>query len=251
MAKIYGLFGSMTGKVADVVMAVRNGEQIVRKYQPVVYNPSSAAQVAQRAKMKALSQLSAILAPAIAIPRSGSVSSRNMFTKLNFKNVSFANNTAEVNIPFVQITSSVVALPNVIATNTAGTLNVSLSVPAADITRVVYTAVVREADNRLRFGGSVVVSEPGVNGIYSGSISLGSSRDAFVLAYAVRDNTDNARAVFGNLESLTATNIATLIVTRTLTEKDITLSETRGVAAFVSQQANVSPHEGVTSNRKK
>lgn len=250
MAKIHGLFGAMTGKLADTVMAVRNGEQLVRKYQPVVFNPSTAAQVAQRAKLKALSQLSAIIAPAIAIPRSGSVSSRNLFTKVNFRNVSFANNTAEIDMPSVQLTSSVVALPNVIATNTAGTIAVSLSVPPSGIDRVVYTAIVREADNRLRFGGSVVVSEPGTNGIYAGSINIGSSRDAFVLAYSLRDNTDNARAAFGNLVSLSATNIASLIVTRTLTEADVTLSETRGATAFIQQQASVLAPEGGTRRMK-
>lgn len=250
MAKIYGLFGAMTGKLADTVMAVRSGEQIARKYQPVVFNPSSRAQVAQRAKLKALSQLSAVLAPAIAIPRAGSVSSRNLFTKVNFKNVSFIGNTAEVNIPSVQLTSSVVALPNIIATNTNGSVAVSLSVPPSGIDRVVYVAVVREADNRLRYGGSVIVTDPGANGLYSGSIEIGSSRDAFVLAYSVRDNSDNARTVFGNLESLTATSVATLIVTRTLTEADITLSETRGVTAFINSQASMQAPVDGTRHKK-
>lgn len=235
MAKIYGLFGSMTGKLSDTVMAVRNGEQLVRKYQPVVFNPSTPAQVAQRAKLKALSQLSAIIAPAIAIPRVGSVSSRNQFTKVNFRNVNFANNTAEIDVPSVQLTSSVVALPNIIATNTAGTIAVSLSVPPVGVDRVVYVAIVREADNKLRYGGSAVVSEPGATRIYNGEINIGSSRDAFILAYSIRDNTENARVVFGNLESLTATNVASLIVTRTLAGSDVTLSETRGVAALIQQ----------------
>lgn len=84
MAKIYGLFGSMTGKLADTVMVVRNGEQIARKYQPVVTNPKSAKQVSNRAKMKLLSQLSAALAPAIAFPRLGMMSPRNRFTKRNY-----------------------------------------------------------------------------------------------------------------------------------------------------------------------
>lgn len=250
MSKIYGLFGAMTGKLADTVMVVRNGQQIARKYQPVVFNPSSQAQIAQRAKLKALSQLSAVIAPAIAIPRVGSVSSRNLFTKLNFKNVSYANNTAEVNLPLVQLTSSVVALPTVVATNTAGNITVGLSVPPTDVNRVVYVALVREADNRLRYGGSVVVSEPGTNGTYDGEVNIRSSRDAFILAYSVRDNSENARVMFGNLESATATTVASLIVTRTLTEADITLSETRGATAFINAQASMQAPEDGTRRKK-
>lgn len=232
----------MTGKLADTVMSVRNGEQLARKYQPIVFNPSTPAQVAQRAKMKALSQLSAILAPAIAIPRVGAVSSRNLFTKVNFPNVTYSENTASINIPLVQLTKSVVGLPPVAAVNTAGVISVYLGVPPQGIDRVVYVALVREADETLRYGGSAVVSAPGADGIFPGEISIGATLDSFILAYGIRDNTDAARATFGNLESPAASEVASLIVTRTLTESDITLTETRGVSVtLATQQSNAAP----------
>lgn len=239
MAKIYGLFGAMTGKLADTVMSVRNGEQLARKYQPIVFNPSTPAQVAQRAKLKLLSQLSAIVAPAIAIPRRGSVSSRNLFTKMNFPAVSFASETASIDIPSIKLTNSVVGLPPVLASNAAGELSFGLQVAPIGLDRVVYVALARENDNTLRYAGSLVVTEPGESSNYSGTLAIGGARDAYVLAYGVRDNTDNARAKFGDIENLTATVIAQLIVTRTLTESDVTLTETQGVSAPLSTSTSV------------
>lgn len=250
MAKIYGLQGVMTGKLANTVMAVRNGEQIARKYQPVVFNPSTPAQVAQRAKLKALSQLSAVVAPAIAMPRIGSVSSRNQFTKINFPSVSYADNTASINIPSIQLTKSVVGLPALAVTNNGGNIDVSLGVAGIDIDRMVYVAITRDNDGSLRFAGSVVVSTPGDDFLFSGVINTGANRDAFVLAYGVRDNTDAARVLFGNLNNPSASEIANLIVTRTLTETDITLTETRGTFATISSQSVLDENREVKKVKK-
>ena len=117
MAKIYGLFGSMTGKVADVVMSVRNGEQIARKYQPIVTNPNTPAQVEARAKLKLMSQLSAVMASVIAIPRKGNVSSRNGFVKKNYQSLTYASQQADIALANVQLTDSVVAMPSIVINN--------------------------------------------------------------------------------------------------------------------------------------
>lgn len=109
MAKIYGLFGAMTGRVADVVMAVNRGQQVVRKYQPVVANPSTSAQVGQRAKMKLASQLAATLAPELGgFKRDGAVSSRNLFIKdlFNRSALTYTNMVANVNLDDIALTTS-------------------------------------------------------------------------------------------------------------------------------------------------
>lgn len=228
----------MTGKLADTVMAVRNGEQIARKYQPVVSNPSSPAQVATRAKLKMLSQLSAILGKQIAIPRAGAVSSRNLFTKVNFPLATFADNTASINLNALQLTKSAVSLPDVSASRASegvGVINVALNLPGGDLARVVYVALIKEDDDTLRYAKSVVVSEPGSNGTFAGSIETGANREVVVLAYGVRDNTDAARTVFGNLEAAASEYVAKVIATRTLTESDITVTMTKGNTVPVSQ----------------
>lgn len=228
MAKIYGLFGAMTGKLADTVMSVRNGEQIARKYQPVVYNPSTSAQIAQRAKMKMMSQLSSVMAPVIAIPRKGAVSSRNLFTKKNFSLAQYEDNTASVQLASVQLTDSVLSLPNVSANRGTTDIEVALSLQVAGLSRVVYVAFVKQNDNTLRYHASTVVESVNERDEFVGTIPT-TSLNAVIYAYGVRDNTEAARTKFGNLKAPTAETVANLIVTRTLLESDVSLTETKGV----------------------
>lgn len=232
MAKIYGLFGSMKGKVADVVMAVRNGEQIVRKYQPIVSNPKTEAQVATRAKLKLLSQLSTVMAPVIAIRRQGPMSSRNLFTKSNYKLTSYAGNIANIELTSVQLTKSVVALPNVSATRSGSAVNVELSAPM-NIDRIVYAFFSKQSDNTLRFVDSKVVTDPGTNKTFAAEITVGSA-NAIVYAYGVRDNTETARVTFGNMQVVTAETVAKVITSRVLLESDVTLTETRATEVAAS-----------------
>lgn len=256
MAKIYGLFGAMTGKLADTVMAVRNGEQLARKYQPVVFNPNSPAQVAQRAKMKLMSQLSAVLAPAIAISREGSRSARNLFTKVNFGLTSFTNNEASINLNSVQLTKSVVGLPTIYAGRTGdNTIEVALNqAPSAgSLSRVVYVALAKQADGNLRYSGSQVATS--TDGEFFPVSFGGTNEEVVFLAYGVRDNSDSARVAFGNLEAVTAEQVAKLVTSRTLTESDITLTETQGVtvpAVQTSIHSNpASSDDGNRSSKKK
>lgn len=229
MAKIYGLFGAMTGKVADVVMVVRNGEQIARKYQPVVSNPSSPAQVAQRAKMKLMSQLSAVMAPVIAMPRQGAISSRNLFVKKNIGLAAFAEDVATIDLASVQLTNSVVGMPAVVVSSTGtASIDVQLDTINVDIDRVVYAVFEKRPDKSLRLYGTSVVSEKGTAAApFAGTFPY-TSAELVVLAFGVRDNTDAARALFGKLEATTGEQVASVITQRNLTESDITLTETVG-----------------------
>ena len=235
MAKIYGLFGSMQGKVADVVMAVRNGEQIVRKYQPVVSNPSTPNQVEARAKLKLMSQLSAIFAPVIAIPKQGSVSSRNLFVKENYRNATYNNNQADVTLTGIHLTKSVVPLSGVVVTREDNnTLNVSTAFDP-EISRVVYCLVRKGDGGALLLDATSVVSVPGSKYNFPTTMSMNYRYEGVVYAYGIRDNTEAARAKYGNVQALTAETIAKLIVTRTLTESDVTLTSTSAVVVPVSE----------------
>lgn len=231
MAKIHGLFGAMTGKLADVVMVVRNGEQIVRKYQPVISNPTTPEQVAARAKLKLLSQFAAVAGPIIAIPKQGAVSSRNRFVSKNYGLVTYENDQANISIASVQLTDSNVALPAISATKSQDAISAyvadAASVGALDINRMVYVLLTRDADNRLRIVASRVSTESGSGNTWSVQFPLVTT-PAYVLAYGVRDNNTEASVIFGNLTVLDAQNVARLIVTRRLLERDVTLTETRG-----------------------
>lgn len=246
MAKIYGLFGTLTGKLADTVMSVRNGEQLARKYQPIVFNPSTPAQVAQRAKLKLMSQLSAVMAPYIAIPRVGSVSSRNLFTKLNFPATTYNDNTADITLANVKITKSVVALPAISATRDGEVLSLGLATSEVDVNRVVYVAFVK-TNGELRAAGSVVATEKGTpSSPWVATMNIASRDECVVYAYGVRDNTEAARVRFGEMQAITAETVAKLIVARTLLESDVTLTDT------VAQTfAAVSNREEDTENETK
>ena len=245
MAKIYGLFGSMTGKVADVVMSVRNGEQIARKYQPVVSNPSTTKQVESRAKLKLASQLSAVFAPVIAMPRQGAVSPRNLFVKENYGAISYADNQAEATLTSIKLTKSVVSLYVLDVTRSGSNLNYGLATQfSTDLDRVVYCFFSKQSDNTLRFMRSVVVNTPGTNNTFGGTLELESAGlTVVVYAYGIRDNNDAAKAIFGNMQVVNAETIAKLVVTRTLRESDITLTETRAV-----ESVPVSPNMSASNN---
>lgn len=256
MAKIYGLFGAMTGKVADAVMVVRNGEQVVRKYQPVVSNPSTLAQIAARAKMKLMSQLSAVMSPVIAIPRMGAVSSRNLFVKKNYGISTFADNEASIQLANVQLTSSVVALPAISAARRADSISAYLSdaptLGNLDVDRVVYCMFEKQSDNRLRFVDSKVATTAGDGGWGVTDLPL-VNNEVVILAYGVRDNTEAARVAFGNLEAIAAQQVAKLVTSRTLTEADVTLTETRGFTLAAASTHLVAPfsENDMRSSKKK
>lgn len=226
MAKIYGLFGSMTGKLADTVMSVRNGVQVARRYQPMVANPNTEAQVAARARLKLMSQLSAVLGNQIAIPKEGIVSARNMFVKTNYGASTYSEGQADIILTSVQLTKSVVGLPSISASRTERQVRVALQYDDAELSRVVYVILVKGSDGKLRRQvSSVVTTSPN----FAYTVELTPDFEYCVFAYGVRDNSDAARAVFGNMQAVTAETVAKLIVTRTLTEADVTVTETRAV----------------------
>ena len=227
-----------TGKLAGSVFAIRNGETIERAYQPIVANPSTVAQVQSRAKLKLMSQLSAVLAPAIAIKRKGAVSSRNLFTKKNYALAGFADNQATIQLAQVQLTSSVVDMPNINVTREGSTLNVSLATSLNDLDRVVYVILLKDTDNKLRLLTSNVVSR-GDTPNFQTTFTLNDSFNLVVYAYGMRDNSDLARATFGDLTAPTAETIAKILTSRVLLDSDVTLTETRGVESPSATSAMV------------
>lgn len=230
MAKFYNN-RVKTGRLAGSVFAVRFGETIERAYQPVVANPNSPAQIESRAKLKALSQLAAVMAPVIAIPREGAVSSRNRFTQENYSKATYSSSQASINLLQVSLTKSVLGLPNLMVSREGGAVSVSLAYAMPEgVSRVVYAIFVKQDDKSIRYLSSSVVSNPGETSIFPTTVVLDSpSLDVIIYAYGIRDNTDAARVTFGNLEVPTATNIAQLIVSRALTNTDVTLTETRAI----------------------
>lgn len=236
MAKIYGITGLVSGKLGGAVYAIRNGEQIARQYNPSPAQPKTAKQTEQQAKLKLLSQLSAVLGPVIAIRRIGAKTPRNLFTKTNYPLVSYAEDMANINLNRVQITKSVVGMLPFNANRTSGTgIAVRLDSDAAGaFDKVVYVSMVKGTDDTLRLFDSIVVDDPAENNIFPGTLKY-TDAAVVILAYGVRENTDRARSAFGNLTANAAEALAKLIVTRAVNDNDVTLTETLGLTMAVGE----------------
>lgn len=227
---MYGFSGKITGKKGDAVFRVRNGEQIVSQYNPLVNNPQTRKQVEARAALKLMSQLSAIIAPVVAMRKQGAVTSRNLFVKANYPNVVVSGEKAEFPMYAMQLTSSHVGLVPFNASRADGLhLNVQLDEDATNnVDRVVYVAVVKMPDTSLRLLDSIVVDEAGQNGTFPGTLAY-TANEVTVLAYGMRDNNDRVKAALGNIHGADAEGIAELITSRQILEGDITLTETIGL----------------------
>lgn len=227
---MYGFSGKITGKKGDAVFRVRNGEQIVSQYNPLVNNPQTRKQVEARAALKLMSQLSAIIAPVVAMRKQGAVTSRNLFVKANYPNVVVSGEKAEFPMYAMQLTSSHVGLVPFNASRADGLhLNVQLDEDATNnVDRVVYVAVVKMPDTSLRLLDSIVVDEAGDNGTFPGALAY-TANEVTVLAYGMRDNNDRVKAALGNIHGADAEGIAELITSRQIMEGDITLTETIGL----------------------
>lgn len=228
MAKVYGITGKANGKFGNAVFRIRYGQQIMAQYNPVVANPRTAAQVEARAKLKLLSQLSASMAPAIAIPREGPISPRNFFTRYNYDFVSYApgsdNSTqASVQLSQLQITHSTLTLPEVSFTHEGNNFTVQLAGSASQLSSVVYAIFSVQTDGTLRFLGSEISSTgPRFDATFTASGSK-----IVVYAYGVQPLSEMARVKYEQMNVSSATLLASLVANRTLTVNDVAVTETK------------------------
>lgn len=230
MSKVYGLQGVLTGKLGATVFAVRNGVQLARQYQPIVMDAKSESQVAQRAKLKLLSQTAAAISSVIAIPRKGLQSARNRFIKQNFEYVGYANNEASIELADILLTASYKGLPGFTADRSSGTgIAVALEEDASTAwEKVVYVVLQRTSSNSIMPVASVVCENAGVGGTFPATLPMVSG-DISVHAYGIKLNTVASRVMYSNLTVPSAEAIARIIASRAYVEGDMSLSETRGL----------------------
>lgn len=228
--KQYGILGKGSGKLGSSVFAISGGEQIVRQYNPVVSNPNTPAQVAQRAKLKLMSQIAADLAPIIAIPKDGLKSTRNIFVSKNIGLATYENNEAQVDVAMLQITAGSGFLGEPMIQSEASGLGVSIrsGVPEG-IDKVVYVLLTTGDDFQLRVVDSAVVEVAGAGRtfpfVFNSELTTG-----FVLAYGIKTTTTQAGVGYADYEADTATHVATLVTTRKIKNAASSLTATFGHA---------------------
>lgn len=209
--KLNGIIGKGSGKLGSSVFAISGGEQVVREYNPVVSNPNTDAQVAQRAKLKLMSQLGAALAPALGFKKQGLVSARNQFVSKNIGLATYQNGTATIKLTDLQLTPSNVAFPDLATPTSEGdVMSVALGGAAASsVKRVVYAVYKFNPDNSLEYIASKIVSEAGKGSTFPTTFN-NISGDIVVYAYGVKDITSAATTKFENFMADPSTDAATL-----------------------------------------
>lgn len=234
--KLTGLLGTGSGKLGNSVFATIAGEQIVRQYQPVVANPSTTSQVVQRSKFKMLSQLGALMADDIAIPRVGLVSSRNRFIKINSEKVEAGDYTngisASVYMGDIQLTASNKTFIGTLSIDEAdaSAIKVKLEGSTADainpaydrIELVVYTTT-QNGDIKRVYATSVE-NASSFNKITGATLASG--QRVYAYAYGVSFANAAAKARYEALAVGENAAFATLVAKRIITESDATLSKT-------------------------
>lgn len=250
MGKSSSMWGKTTGKVGGLVYATSGGEQIVREYNPKVSNPSTPAQVDQRARMKLMSQLSAALSPVLAMTRDGLVSKRNKFTKMNFPASYALNGTAQITYENVQITEGNNALPALSALGDVEgskmTIQISISQnPSQSIARVVYCLFRKSQEAKLEYISSTIVTDrnvSGFDGFFGYAFRSLPAAEYVIFAYGMSDTSERASATYGNLNVVTASDLAKLVATRAISFSDYQFTQTRAIT-IASDGTAVEPEQ--------
>lgn len=254
MGKVTSLYGKTTGKIGSIVFSTSGGETIAREYNPHVANPNTMAQVNQRARMKLMSQLSAALAPVIAMRKEGLTSARNKFVQRNFDASYASEGVAQISYENVQLTSGNAGLPQVKWSASSDTDVPNLFAyfteqPSTNISRVVWCLFRKTDEGKLEFVSSQIVSArtstldpswffvasfPGIT--MDDNSKLGAN---YVLyAYGMSDTSESATARYGNLNVQNATDIARLVATRTISYEDFQFTQTRGASANSGEETS-------------
>lgn len=212
--KLNGIIGKGTGKLGSSVFAISGGEQVVREYNPVVSNPNTEAQIAQRAKLKLMSQLAAAMEPGIMFVKQGLVSARNQFVSKNIGLATYGETDPEqaaIDLTKIQLTPSNVGMrPLGEVTLSTGTLNLVLADDGGKaFTRVVYVVFAKTTAGELVYVASKSVTEKGVGNTYPTSISCAYS-NVVVYAFGVNDKNSNATIRYENYVAEQGDSDATL-----------------------------------------
>lgn len=97
MAKIFGINGKLVGKQGAAVYSVKNGVQVVKQYNPIVFNPNTKRQALARARFALASRWAIALAKsndiAWALRKTGGKSGTNIQTSVMLKQTGLITGT--------------------------------------------------------------------------------------------------------------------------------------------------------------
>lgn len=234
--KIYSILGKMKGKIGNIVVSSVNGQVVGREYNPNVANPNTQMQQNTRSKFKLASQLSAAMAPVIAIRKDGPKSARNQFVKQNFDTINYNTGVASINLNQVQLTKSNTPFAGFNADRSAGVyIYVELNADsAAALTRVVYIEYVKTSDGALQLFDSVIASIPGDDGKFPAQLAY-TDAEVLLYAYGIKDLDSGITTKFGDMTAPNAEQVAQLLVASTENMASVQLTKTAGLTMAVGE----------------
>ena len=231
------------GKLGNSVYSLTGGVCIVRQKAEKVSNPNTGAQVETRSKFKLLSQLSAAMAPVIAIRKDGLVSGRNQFVSINKNYAQYVGADASINLNKVQITKSSRGMDDFEANRSGGTaiaVNLLNDMSSA-IDRMVYSMFKKNADGSLTLFDSKVVSEAGAGGTFAANLNY-TDASVVIYAYGIKLTTTASKTAFGNMQAPSAEQVAKLLTTSTEAASGSQVTRTK--ALTMNEGTNSGTSEG-------
>lgn len=224
MARIQGLTGKMSGKMGSVVFRVRQGEQIVTQYNPIVKNPNTEAQSTQRVAFKLMSQVAAAMASAIINrPARQGQSARNSFVQQNFHLVEGDASNAKIRMERLQLTSSTSYLGSLSQGGQTGSIvNIPANVTKVRVVKVTYPRTGTEF--------KPIVSEIQTITVNNGSARFDVEQGMTYLAYGLIPTTGAARVALDNMAvDPTEPFIANVNLKRLVSSGAVNVTETLGI----------------------
>ena len=230
---LQGITGTGSGKMGSAIFYVSSGEQIVRQHQPNVSNPSTPAQMSQRAKLKLIQQIGCAFDSIIAMPKKGLLRPRNLFASRNIDIVHAYSDHVEIDYEHIQLTAGSVAFPQVLIENVGiSSINIRLAeAPGASVSRVVYSIFKKSTEGKFYLVGSHILDNAGDGGLYPLSIAFLPS-DVVVYAYGIKDRDYNSTARFGSYHVTNGEDIASLVMSRMMSTTEYRFTRTTAATLF-------------------
>lgn len=231
--------GVITYRVGDTILA--------REYNPHPANPKTQKQVAQRAKIKLLSQIAAVFRPIIAIFPTSGKSSRAIFARLNYQKITVPSTTALIDYASVSLTDSTRPITQVtkdvvfLATGVRKLIGLP-NEPTEDIKRVFYYLFSKTDNGKLCFVDYYLseIRWSARNPIFfcwaNASFDIDeqgkATKDYVVYALGMGDNSEEATTYWQNLDVPNLELLGQIIAEGLIKDTDYYFTETTSFSWF-------------------
>lgn len=235
------------GKKAGIV-TYRVGEtMLAREYNPHPANPKTERQVQQRAKIKLLSQIAAVFRPIIAIFPSSGKSSRAIFARLNYPEITASGTTAEIDFTSVSLTDSSRPITQVAKDIAFLPSGVRMLVglpqePTEDIKRVFYYLFGKQDNGKLvlldyylseiRWSSRNPLYFCWANAPFEIDEQGKATRDYVIYAIGMGDNSEEATKYWSQLDVPNLEFLGQIIAEELITHSDFFFTETSSLSWF-------------------